>query len=118
MLAVAVTPDGKTLVSAGKDTLIRVWDLPAGRIRLVLRGHARQVNALAVTGDGKTLASAGADQTVRLWDLETGQQRATLAGHTQPLRAVAFSPDDRALASAAGDGPGEVSSAGVPARSS
>ena len=41
---------GDTLASAGADGEVRVWELPGGRERHRLRGHAGAIRALAVSG--------------------------------------------------------------------
>ena len=35
------TPDGKFIVSAGEDKVIRVWDWRAGKTVRTMRGHSR-----------------------------------------------------------------------------
>ena len=80
--AVAYSPDGRTLASAGHDQTIRLWDVATGRESQVLRGHADAVLDVAYSPDGRTLASAGLDRTVRLWDASTGRELRTLRGHT------------------------------------
>jgi len=71
--------------------------------RMVLFGHADQVNRMAYSSDGKTLATVSEDKAVRLWDATTGGARAMLQGHSTPVDSVAFSPDGKMLASGAGD---------------
>jgi WD40 repeat protein len=100
--AVAWSPDGSRLASAGKDGVAKIWEARGGRT-VVLRGHSRPLHALAWSPDGRRLATAGSDGTVRLWNAETGTQEAVLKGHVGPVRAVTWSPDGALLASGGAD---------------
>ena len=95
VLAVAFSPDGRTLATAGEDSAIVLRDPATGAARARLEGHADAVTCLAFSPDGSTLASGGYDKTVRLWDAATGRPRAMLRGHAHWVFALAFSPDGR-----------------------
>ncbi|MCC7447154.1 MAG: FHA domain-containing protein [Anaerolineae bacterium] len=67
--AMAFSPDGQYLASAGADGVVRVWATTTGNIVGVLKGHIGAVYSLMFSPDGKQLASAGTDGTVYLWDV-------------------------------------------------
>ncbi|MFM6307975.1 MAG: WD40 repeat domain-containing protein, partial [Dolichospermum sp.] len=71
--AIAITPDGKTVISGSDDTTIKAWDLVTGQEKLTFEGHNNYVTAVAITPDGKTVISSSWDRTTKVWDLETGE---------------------------------------------
>lgn len=74
VLAVALSLDGKTAVSASLDTTLRVWNVPTCRCVFTLTKHKSDVVAVALTPDGRTAISAGGGMPVRVWDISTGEQ--------------------------------------------
>jgi WD40 repeat protein len=50
--AVALTPDGRRAVSAGKVAVLRIWDVSTGWCLGVLPGHAGEVLGVSLTADG------------------------------------------------------------------
>ena len=102
--AVAFSPDGRLLASAGGDKTVRVWRAATGAPVHKLTGHKSGVSGVAFSPDGCLLASAGDDKTVRVWEAATGAPLRTLTGHAGWVLGVAFSGDGRLLASAAEDG--------------
>jgi WD40 repeat protein len=66
--ALAVSPDGKVLVSAGDDRTVKFWDIESGRHFNTLRAHSDAVRGLAFSQDGRRLATAGWDRLVKLWE--------------------------------------------------
>lgn len=101
--SLALSPDGRTLVSGSRDDTVRFWDLGTREQLLCLDGHTDDVHCVAVSPDGQLVASASYDGTVRI-RRATGEFIRELAGHTDWVFTVAFSPDGGTLASGSGDG--------------
>ncbi|NER35086.1 MAG: hypothetical protein F6J93_13900 [Oscillatoria sp. SIO1A7] len=96
--AVAITPDGKNLISASSDNTIGIWNLKTGKLEKTLTGHTYLLNCLATSADGKIIASGGFDKTIRIWNLDTGELMQTISRNSVGIDALAISPDGQTLA--------------------
>jgi WD40 repeat protein len=101
--AVAVTADGKRVISGSNDKTVKVWNLETGEEQLTLSGHSSWVQAVAVTADGKRVISGSNDNTVKVWNLETGEEQLTLSGHSGYVLAVAVTADGKRVISGSND---------------
>jgi WD40 repeat protein/tetratricopeptide (TPR) repeat protein len=112
--SVAISGDGRRIVSGSADKTVKVWDAERGKELLTLKGHAGEVLGVAISGDGRRVVSCcSGDETVKVWDAERGRQRFALKGHTAAVLAVAISDDGRRIVSGGGNPqdntrPGEV----------
>ncbi len=68
--SVEFSPDGQTLVTAGSDGEVSIWEVATGRRRATLRSGVREVNFAGYSPDGKTIAAAETGGKLRLWDVE------------------------------------------------
>ncbi|MGY5074575.1 TIR domain-containing protein [Streptomyces griseus] len=107
--AVAFSPSGHLLVTAGEGRTVRLWDMANPRrpeLRTVLHSPSDSVHSVAFSGNSRTLATGDGEGAVHLWDVSDPfqpQQGETLSGHTSVVNSLASSPDGRTLASAAWD---------------
>jgi class 3 adenylate cyclase/GTPase SAR1 family protein len=102
-MGVAITLDGKTIVSSSYDRTIKLWDLESGQCRATFPSHSYDINDLAITPDGTTAISASDDHMIKVWNLTTGQCRATFEGHIELIGRVAITLDGKKVISSSND---------------
>jgi WD40 repeat protein len=73
--AVAFSPDGQTVLSAGRDRFIHLWRLDDTSKIATLAGHTDGVTGAAFLPDGRHVASGSWDHTCRIWELDTHRTR-------------------------------------------
>ena len=100
--------DGKQLVTAGGDRLIKIWDLATKKEVARLEGHSAQVLAVAFNTNATQVVSGGADKQLKVWDIATREKIIGLGTHAAPINAVAW-PGDGAIILAATDAGGVYS---------
>ncbi len=74
ILTCAVSPDGKLLVTAGDDTVLRWYDTATWNKKAENRDFLLETFALQFTPDGKLLLTGGADSRITSLDAATGKQ--------------------------------------------
>jgi len=82
--ALAMSPDGKTLASAGEDNLVHLWDVASAKPGAKLKDHADWINCLAWSADGKQLASGDLLGRVLVWDVSGAKKIADLPAKPSP----------------------------------
>ncbi len=100
-MAVALSPDGRTFASGGRDGSLHVWSRPEAPAEVVLRGHQVWIEALAFPEE-QALVS-GAEDGLRLWGLSGGSALEPKSFETGSF-SLAVSPDRKLIAAGAPDG--------------
>jgi RNA polymerase sigma factor (sigma-70 family) len=124
----AFLPGGNTVLSAGADRTVRVWEYPSGK-ELRRIGPAASDNpagpgmagsrmrsgfSASLSGDSKTLVACFESNVISLFDVATGKEWKTFkagpgpVGQAESVRSLAFSPDGRRVALLTVDGSGRV----------
>lgn len=90
--ALALTPDGQRVITAGEDKLLKIWDIASGLELESLQGHLDEINDVVVTPDGRRLLSVSYDGTFIVWDLVSGKQVSPTIQYLGSLRRVIVTP--------------------------
>lgn len=98
VLAVAISPDGKTLASGGQDRVLRLWNAQTGAPLGARVGHRDPILAIQFSDDGERIATCSATH-VKVWEFGAFIDPGILGQHSWLVHALAGSPDGSLLAS-------------------
>lgn len=111
VIALAISPDGQTLTSAGSDRTLKLWqpnqDQTSGGngtlLQRIPNAHRAPIIHLAFSADGQVLSSSSFDDTVRLWQRD-GTPLLTQRLPNSAAGQVAFDPLNQMIASSGAAG--------------
>jgi WD40 repeat protein len=93
----ALSNDGKRILSAGVDLSIRLWNVGTGEELANMAGHEKTIFSVALAPDGKSAYSCSGDLTLRHWDLKKEVESASFPLDKDMATAV-FSSDAKMMA--------------------
>lgn len=104
VLAIACSPDGMHIASAGDEGSERLWDARDGKFLREIGKHGHGSSSLLFTPDSERIVSAagcGNDHTVAsyVYRVADGQRLALFLGHNNHVASAAISPDGTLVAS-------------------
>lgn len=102
VLTVAVSKDGKYIVTGTKNGLVMVWDTTTQQMVVEIKGHSRWVVAIDVSPDSRSVGTASYDRDggAFIWDITTGLRLVGPLPQPQsgPLVALKFSTNGACVA--------------------
>ncbi|MEL6929816.1 MAG: trypsin-like peptidase domain-containing protein [Cyanobacteria bacterium J06600_6] len=100
--SVAITPDGRTVVTAVEEQL-QIWNGLTGKLEQTLNNGEREIKAVALSADGRTIVTCGDDE-IKIWNRYTGQVERTLGTEDDEVNSIALSPNGQIIVSGGDDG--------------
>jgi WD40 repeat protein len=99
----AMSPDGRVVLSASRDKTARLWELATGRPQGEPLWHQGDVRCGAFSPDGRIVVTGSEDKTARLWETATGRPLSRFFLHSAAVIAAAFSPDGKTVLTASAE---------------
>ncbi|BDM83852.1 hypothetical protein AM10699_67130 (plasmid) [Acaryochloris marina MBIC10699] len=99
--AVAISRDGKRIITGSGDGTVRIWDAKTGKlIGQLLQKSELGIFSVAISHDGQRIISGSWDGTVRIWDAKTGKPIGQLLQKSElGIFSVVISHDGRRIIS-------------------
>ncbi len=114
--SVAVTPDGKQIISASDGKSLKVWNISDGKLFRTHSGfqtdsgqtrsiqtRLASIDCMILTLDGKQAITGSSDNTIRIQDISNGVIDRILTGHKGAVTCLKLTPDGTKLLSGSND---------------
>lgn len=96
-------PDGRQVVSGGKDATVRLWEVGTGKELRCFEKHEDSVLSVTFSPGGRRIASGSTDRTICLWK-SAGRELRRWNASAKGVRSVSFSRDGLLLLSGSLEG--------------
>jgi len=104
VLAIAFSPDGNQVFTAGKDKVIRQTPIAGGKETKSFAGASAAIRSAAVAPNNTTLAAGTAENNIALWNIADGKIIDQLQAHRGAVTGVSFNAQSTQMLTSGSDG--------------
>jgi DNA-binding winged helix-turn-helix (wHTH) protein len=90
LTAIAISNDGKFLITSSRDNTARIWDRESGQLIHILTGHEKAVECATFSPDGKYALTSSSDGTARVWEVSSGKEIKKIESRQKGVNNVAI----------------------------
>lgn len=108
--SVVFSPDDSFILTASKDTTVRIWkvnklgiDAKKPSTSRVYKCHTASVRSVHVNHDSTQFCTSSDDKTVKLWNASSNKFISSFIGHNNWVRSAKFSYSSPSLIASCGD---------------
>jgi WD40 repeat protein len=95
---IALSPNGKTVVSGSNSGKVRLWDVETGGVIQKWTGHTESVSSVGWIVGGDRVVSGSIDGTARVWNVKNGETILVIKTRHESVFTVIYSPDQTKIA--------------------
>ena len=88
--SVDMDPEMKMIISASRDSTIKIWSAETGNLIQSINAHNGPVLDVKINPVAKQFASCGDDSTIKIWDLNTFGLLKTLKKDMKKLNSISY----------------------------
>ncbi|QDT92515.1 SUMF1/EgtB/PvdO family nonheme iron enzyme [Gimesia algae] len=105
IICVAISLDGKQLISGSIDRTVRVWDIVSGKLLWAFKASSDYpIMSVGMTKDGQHAISGSLGGTLTIWNLSNGKMSRRLIDQLGDIFCVAVTPDGKQVISGTYEG--------------
>ncbi len=99
----AYSPDGATVLSAGWDGHLRLWDVATGEALAFVAAGPKPLSCCAFTPDGKNWLAGSMEGMLSFWDAAQLTRDFEFLAHTRPVSTIVYAPGGQQFVTASWD---------------
>jgi len=100
----AISKDGKRLITGSNDSNVIIWDAETGKPIHILDDHKAEITGVCISADGQLIVSSSSDGTTRVWNAQNGDTLFIFSNNGESVVKIALSGNGNRVITALSNG--------------